>query len=144
MWGAVALCVWGALSETRPKFTQITPARICIATSSASPIDSEWTEPASPYGVLFASFTASAGERNVWTVSTGPKISSCTSFEHELTLHTRVGGMKRPWSTSAASSGACVTSAPSSSRAMRMYSITRSYLGVEGGMGRVREMRGGT
>ena len=49
-----------------------------------------------PYRVLFARATASAGDRNDWTVRTGPKISSMTSREVEPTFHTRVGGMKNP------------------------------------------------
>ena len=47
---------------------------------------------ANPYGVLFASSTASLGVRNVIDTSTGPKISSCTMRAAGDTPVKSVGG----------------------------------------------------
>ena len=47
---------------------------------------------ARPYGVLFASATASLGVRNVIVTSTGPKISTCAIVDDGCTLVNSVGG----------------------------------------------------
>ena len=50
------------------------------------------TDAASPYGVLFASATASLGVRNVMATRTGPKISTCAIVDDGCTLVNSVGG----------------------------------------------------
>ncbi len=47
---------------------------------------------ARPYGVLFASSTASFGVRNVMLTSTGPKISICAIVAAGETSVNNVGG----------------------------------------------------
>ena len=47
---------------------------------------------ARPYGVLFASATASLGVRKVMLTSTGPKISTCAIVALGLTPVKSVGG----------------------------------------------------
>lgn len=47
---------------------------------------------ARPYGVLFASSTASPGVRKVMVTSTGPKISTCAIVAAGETSVNRVGG----------------------------------------------------
>ena len=69
-----------------------TPALIFGATSSARLTFSVHTLAASPYGVLFASSTASAGVRNVIETSTGPKISTCAIVAAGDTFVNSVGG----------------------------------------------------
>jgi len=69
-----------------------TPALIFGAMSSARLIDSLHTDAARPYGVLFASATASLGVRNVMVTSTGPKISTCAIVDDGCTFVNRVGG----------------------------------------------------
>src|SRR2546428_11230829 len=51
---------------------------------------------ASPYGVLLASSTASAGVRNVIETSTGPKISTWAIVAAGDTFVESVGGEKEP------------------------------------------------
>src|SRR2546426_2546912 len=65
-----------AASNRLVQFTHTTPALILGATSSARLMFSVHTLAASPYGVLLASSTASAGVRKVIDTSTGPKIST--------------------------------------------------------------------
>jgi hypothetical protein len=58
-------------------FAHTTPARRRFAIHRIRDPFSVQTPALSPYGVLFAFSTASSGVRNVSTLSTGPKISSC-------------------------------------------------------------------
>ena len=51
-----------------------------------------------PYIVLFAFSTASSGVRNVSTVSTGPKISSCAMRWLCATFVKTVGANQKPFS----------------------------------------------
>ncbi len=74
------------------QLTQTTPALICAATCKATLILSLQTEEASPYTVLLASSTASAGVRKVIAARTGPKISCCATTEVGCTLLNSVGG----------------------------------------------------
>ena len=71
---------------------QTTPALSFGATSSARLMFSVQTLAASPYGVLFASCTASAGVRKVIETSTGPKISTCAIVDDGATSVKSVGG----------------------------------------------------
>ena len=71
---------------------QTTPALIFGATSSARLMFSVHTLAASPYGVLLASSTASAGVRKVIVTSTGPKISTCAMVAAGETFVNKVGG----------------------------------------------------
>ena len=71
---------------------QTTPALIFGATSSARLMFSVHTEAARPYGVLFASATASSGVRKVMLTSTGPKISTCAIVLDGWTFVNSVGG----------------------------------------------------
>ena len=57
-------------------FAHTTPARICCAIQRMREPFSVHTPAESPYAVLLAFSSASAGVRNVITESTGPKISS--------------------------------------------------------------------
>src|SRR5256885_14132478 len=68
------------------QFTHTTPALICGAMSSARLMFSVHTLAASPYGVLLASATDSAGVRNVIDTSTGPEISTCAMVDDGDTL----------------------------------------------------------
>src|SRR5579872_1964708 len=81
-----------AASNRLVQFTQTTPALSCAATCRATLMLSLHTQAASPYTVLLASSTASAGVRNVMAASTGPKISCCATVEAGCTLLSRVGG----------------------------------------------------
>jgi hypothetical protein len=72
--------------------THTTPALSFGATSSARLTFSVHTLAASPYGVLLASATASAGVRNVIATSTGPKISTCATLDEGATSVNSVGG----------------------------------------------------
>src|SRR5579859_2102625 len=92
--------------------TQTTPAFSCAATCSATLMLSLHTLAASPYTVLFASYTASRGVRNVIAASTGPKISCCATTEVGCTLLSNVGGKYSPRAGSA-SPGGCQHVAPS-------------------------------
>src|SRR5712691_3225843 len=77
------------------RFVQLihtTPALIFGATSRARLMFSVHTLAASPYGVLLASSTASAGVRNVMETSTGPKISTWAMVAAGETLVNKVGG----------------------------------------------------
>ncbi len=77
-------------------FTQTVPARILGAMSSARLTFSVHTLAASPYTVLLASSTASAGVRNVIETTTGPKISTCAMVDDGETSVKSVGGKKHP------------------------------------------------
>jgi hypothetical protein len=74
------------------EFTQTMPLLIFGAMSSARLMFSVQMLLASPYGVLFASSTASPGVRKVIDTSTGPKISSCTMLAAGETPVNSVGG----------------------------------------------------
>ena len=74
------------------QFTHTTPALSFGATSSARLMFSVHTLAARPYGVLFASSTASFGVRNVIDTSTGPKISTCAIVAAGDTSVKSVGG----------------------------------------------------
>src|SRR3989441_5082420 len=81
------------------RFVQLihtTPALIFGATSSARLMFSVQTLAASPYGVLLASSTASAGVRNVIATSTGPKISTWAILAAGGTLGEQAGGSEHP------------------------------------------------
>src|SRR2546426_5397107 len=81
------------------RFVQLihtTPALIFGATSSARLMFSVQTLAASPYGVLLASSTASAGVRNVIATSTGPKISTWAIVAAGATFVNKEGGEKYP------------------------------------------------
>jgi hypothetical protein len=71
---------------------QTTPQSSFGATSSARLMFSVQTLAASPYGVLFASATASDGVRKVIETSTGPKISTCAIVDDGETPVNKVGG----------------------------------------------------
>src|SRR6266498_1250137 len=81
-----------AASNRLVQLIHTTPALIFGATSSARLMFSVHTLAASPYGVLFASSTASAGVRNAIDTSTGPKISTCAIVAAGETLVKSVGG----------------------------------------------------
>src|SRR2546421_3153646 len=81
-----------AASNRFVQLIQTTPALILGATSSARLMFSVHTLAASPYGVLLASSTASAGVRNVIDTSTGPKISTWAMVAAGATLVNSVGG----------------------------------------------------
>src|SRR5881628_290143 len=81
-----------AASNRLVQFTHTTPALILGATSSARLMFSVHTLAASPYGVLLASSTASAGVRNVIVTSTGPKISTWAMVAAGDTFVNSVGG----------------------------------------------------
>ncbi len=73
-------------------FTHTTPHFSFGAMSSASDSVSLHTEAASPYWVLLASSTASAGVRKVVATSTGPKISTRETVAAGCTPVSSVGG----------------------------------------------------
>src|SRR5207245_4324006 len=81
-----------AASNTLVQLIHTTPALILGATSSARLMFSVHTLAASPYGVLLASSTASAGVRNVIETSTGPNISTWERVAAGDTFVNRVGG----------------------------------------------------
>src|SRR6266498_1251688 len=81
-----------AASNRLVQLIHTTPALIFGATSSARLTFSVHTLAASPYGVLLASSTASAGVRNAIDTSTGPKISTCAIVAAGETLVKSVGG----------------------------------------------------
>src|SRR2546426_3550324 len=81
-----------AASNRLVQLIHTTPALILGATSSARLMFSVHTLAASPYGVLLASSTASAGVRNVIETSTGPKISTWAMVAAGDTFVNRVGG----------------------------------------------------
>src|SRR5690348_218516 len=81
-----------AASNRLVQLTQTTPALIFGPTSSARLMFSVHTLAARPYGVLFASSTASAGVRNAIVTSTGPKISTCAIVAAGDTPVNSVGG----------------------------------------------------
>src|SRR5213595_146329 len=81
-----------AASNRLVQLIHTTPALILGATSSARLMFSVQTLAASPYGVLFANSTASAGVRNVIETSTGPKISTWAMVAAGDTFVNRVGG----------------------------------------------------
>src|SRR5216117_867025 len=81
-----------AASNMLVQFTHTTPALSFGATSSARLMFSVHTLAARPYGVLFASSTASFGVRNVIDTSTGPKISTCAIVAAGDTSVKSVGG----------------------------------------------------
>src|SRR5258708_29006621 len=83
-----------AASNRLVQFTHTTPALILRATSSARLMFSVHTLAASPYGVLLASSTASAGERYVIDTRTGPKLSACALVAAGDTFLNNVGGEK--------------------------------------------------
>src|SRR3989442_8450714 len=81
-----------AASNRLVELIQTTPAFSFGATSSARLMFSDHTLAARPYGVLFASSTASCGVRNVMLTSTGPKISTCAIVAAGETSVNSVGG----------------------------------------------------
>src|SRR5882762_2634737 len=81
-----------AASNRLVELIQTTPALSFGATSSARLMFSVHTLAARPYGVLFASSTASLGVRNVMLTSTGPKISTCAIVAAGETSVNSVGG----------------------------------------------------
>src|ERR1017187_3249488 len=81
-----------AASNRLVQLIHTTPALTFGATSSARLMFSLHTLDASPYGVLFASATASSGVRKVIDTSTGPKISTCAIVDDGATFVNRVGG----------------------------------------------------
>src|SRR5689334_19777023 len=81
-----------AASNRLVQLIHTTPALILGATSSARLMFSVHALAARPYGVLFASSTASPGVRNVIVTSTGPKISTWATVAAGDTLVNRVGG----------------------------------------------------
>src|SRR2546426_2939345 len=81
-----------AASNRLVQLIHTTPALILGATSSARLMFSVHTLAASPYGVLLASSTASAGGLNVIETSTGPKISTWAMVAAGDTFVNRVGG----------------------------------------------------
>src|SRR2546426_2391372 len=83
-----------AASNRLVQLTHTTPALILGATSSARLMFSVHTLAASPYGVLLASSTASAGGRNVIETSTGPKISTWAMVAAGATFVDNGGGGK--------------------------------------------------
>src|SRR5690606_41530962 len=93
------------------QFTHTTPAFNRGATSSARLMFSDHTLAASPYGVLFASATASSGVRNVMDTSTGPNISSWAIVLDGATSVHSVGGRHHP--SAGPPHGGCRMVAPS-------------------------------
>src|SRR2546430_17649398 len=81
-----------AASNRLVQLIHTTPALILGATSSARLMFSVHTLAASPYGVLLASSTASAGVRNVIETSTGPNISTWAMVAAGDTFVNSVGG----------------------------------------------------
>src|SRR5207249_7692359 len=81
-----------AASNTFVQLIHTTPALIFGATSSARLMFSVHTLAARPYGVLFASSTASLGVRKLIATRTGPKISTCAIVAAGETSVNRVGG----------------------------------------------------
>src|SRR5712691_3411025 len=81
-----------AASNRLVQLIHTTPALILGATSNARLMFSVHTLAASPYGVLLASSTASAGVRNVIETSTGPKISTWAMVAAGETFVNSVGG----------------------------------------------------
>src|SRR5712691_5677384 len=81
-----------AASNRFVELIQTTPALSLGATSRARLMFSVQTLAARPYGVLFASSTASFGVRNVMLTSTGPKISICAIVAAGETSVNKVGG----------------------------------------------------
>src|SRR5437899_10522699 len=81
-----------AASNRLVQLIHTTPALILGATSSARLMFSVHTLAARPYGVLFASSTASAGVRNVIETSTGPKLSTWAVVAAGETFVNSVGG----------------------------------------------------
>src|SRR3989442_3156750 len=81
-----------AASNRLVQFTHTTPALILGATSRARLMFSVHTLAASPYGVLLASSTASAGVRDRIQTSTRPKISARAMVAAGQTLVNKVGG----------------------------------------------------
>src|SRR6266853_771174 len=81
-----------AASNRLVQLIHTTPALILGATSSARLMFSVHTLAASPYGVLLASSTASAGVRNAMETSTGPKISTWAMVAAGATFVNNVGG----------------------------------------------------
>src|SRR6266581_2345802 len=81
-----------AASNTFVQLIHTTPALIFGATSSARLMFSVHTLAARPYGVLFASSTASLGVRRLIATRTGPKISTCAIVAAGETSVNRVGG----------------------------------------------------
>src|SRR6267142_752369 len=81
-----------AASNRLVELIQTTPALSLGATPSARLMFSVHTLAARPYGVLFASSTASLGVRNVMLTSTGPKISTCAIVAAGETSVNSVGG----------------------------------------------------
>src|SRR6266576_1438418 len=81
-----------AASNRLVQLIHTTPALSLGATSSARLMFSDQRLAARPYGVLFASSTASFGVRNVMLTSTGPKISICAIVAAGDTSVKSVGG----------------------------------------------------
>jgi hypothetical protein len=81
-----------AASNMLVQLTHTVPALSCGAMSSAVLRFSLQTLAASPYRVLFAISTDSAGVRNVISTTTGPKISTCAIVAAGVTSVNRVGG----------------------------------------------------
>ena len=77
------------------EFTDSTPDSTARATRSARPPSRVQIEPDSPYGVSFASSTASASSSNRITAATGPKTSS-RATRSSLVASTSVGGNQNP------------------------------------------------
>src|SRR5260221_563235 len=84
-----------AASNRLVQLTHTTPALIFGATSSARLMFSVHTLAASPYGVLLASSTASAGGRDVIETSTRPKISTWAMVAAGATFVNNGGGWKQ-------------------------------------------------
>src|SRR5438132_9713843 len=84
-----------AASNRLVQLIHTTPALILGATSSARLMFSVHTLAASPYGVLLASSTASAGVRNVIETSTGPNISTWAMVAAGDTFVNSVGGDRK-------------------------------------------------
>src|SRR5690606_24823316 len=77
-------------------FAQITPARMPRDILKIFAPLTVHTPPERPYGVLFAFGSPSTSVRKVWTASTGPKISSCTTrFDCETPVK-MVGRHQKP------------------------------------------------
>src|SRR5271155_4159919 len=91
---------------------QITPARSLVGILKIFEPLSVQTPPDKPYGVLFAFSIASSGVRNVWTATTGPKISSCVMRCDCDALRKSAGRQKYP--LLGRSHDVCQSSAPSS------------------------------
>src|SRR2546428_5443844 len=88
-----------AASNRLVQLIHTTPALILGATSSARLMFSVHTLAARPYGVLFASSTASAGVLDVIETSTGPKISTWAMVAAGGTVLENGGGGEEtaPW-----------------------------------------------